>query len=116
MLSVRTQVFQNMVLQVTGTMFETTDPDVPYRVGNYFDNSTVFIGKYFGAAMFGQAILSFRYDGNKQSFGGLSIEPEIGLEMRSPLFDISFNMVPLHPENWFIDGISFSVIWRRTFK
>ena len=116
MLSLRTQVLQNVVLQAAGAN-QVQDPagDRPYRVGNYFDNSTVFIGKYFGSAMFGQAMLSFKYDENKVTWGGLKLEPEVGLEMRNPLFDIHVNLVPLHPENWFMDDISFSLIWRRSF-
>ena len=115
MLSVRTQVFQNMVLQATGTGPEPNTLGSTYRVGNYFDNSTVFLGKYFGADLFGQAMLSFKYDEDKISLGGLRLEPEIGLEMRNPLFDVRFNMLPLHPQYWFINDVSFSVIWRKSF-
>ena len=115
MFSMRTQVIQNMVLQATGTQEGDPTADRPYRAGNYFDNSTVFIGKYFTANMFGEAMFSFRYDENTQYLGGLKIEPEIGLEMRNPLFDIRFNMMPLHPENWFINDVSFSLIWRKSF-
>ena len=115
MFSVRTQVFQNMVLQAAGTRPQANSLTSTYRVGNYFDNSTVYIGKYFAADLFGQAIMSFKYDENKLTWGGLTLEPEISLEMRNPLFDIRFNMVPLHPEYWFMNDISFSVIWRRTF-
>ena len=114
MLSVRTQIFQNVLLQATGTQNQTT-PSGGYRVGNYFDNSTVFLGKYLGPNMFGQAMLSFKYDENQVTWGGLKLEPEIGLEMRSPLFDIEFSMVPLHPEYYFISDVSFSLIWRKTF-
>jgi hypothetical protein len=114
MFSIRTQVLQNVVMQATGG--RTDDPaERPYRAGNYFDNTTVYIGKYFGADLFGQAMLSFKYDENKLTLGGLKLEPELGLEMRNPLFDIRFNLVPLHPENWFVNDASFSLIWRRTF-
>jgi hypothetical protein len=115
MLSMRTQLLQNVVLQATGGQQSSNNPEKPYRVGNYFDNTTVFLGKYIGADLFGEAMLSFKYDENKQSLGGLVVEPELGLEMRNPLFDIRFNMVPLHPENMFINDISISLIWRRSF-
>ena len=115
MFSIRTQVLQNVVLQATGLQANDPNVDRRYRVGNYFDNSTVFIGKYLGPAMFAQAMLSFRYDEKRVNMGGLRLEPEIGLEMHSPLIDVGFNISPLHPENLFIDDISFSVIWRRSF-
>jgi hypothetical protein len=115
MLSMRTQLLQNVVMQATSGQFTGDAGDRPYRIGNYFDNTTVFIGKYFGAELFGEALLSFRYDENKVDWGGVVLEPELGLEMRNPLFDIRFNMAPLHPENMFIDDISVSLVWRRTF-
>ena len=73
------------------------------------------MGKYFGTVIFGEAMLSLRYDENQMDWGGIRLEPEIGLEMKNPLFDIKLNMAPLHPENWFIDDISLSLIWRRSF-
>jgi hypothetical protein len=114
MLSMRTQLLQNVVIQA-GDQFSNNTSDKPYRLGNYFDNTTVFIGKYISTDLFGEAMLSFKYDENKIDWGGLVLEPELGFELRNPLFDIQFNMVPLHPENLFIDDISFSLIWRRSF-
>jgi len=115
MLSLRTQLFQNMLIQVTGGRQSGSSTGREYRVGNYFDNTTVFIGKFFGADLFSEALFSFKYEENKLDWGGLVIEPEFGLEMRNPLFDIRFTMIPLHPENMFIDDVSFSIIWRRSF-
>jgi hypothetical protein len=119
MFSIRTQVLQNMVYQVAGFNDSgSTDADPverEYRAGNYFDNTTVFFGKYIGSDIFVQSLFSFRYDAARQTWGGLKLEPEIGLEMRNPLFNIRFSMVPLHPENWFIDDISFTLTWKRSF-
>jgi hypothetical protein len=112
MLSMRTQLIQNVVLQVTGS--QPNPVDTPFRVGNYFDNSTIFLGKYFGADLFGEALISFRYDEKRIDWGGLVVEPELGLEISNPLFDIRLNMVPQHPENLFMDDISFSLIWRKS--
>jgi hypothetical protein len=85
------------------------------RVGNYFDNTTVFLGKYIGSDIFVQSLFSLRYDENKQTLGGISLEPEIGMEMRNPLFNIQLNMMFLHPENWFINDVSFTLTWRKSF-
>jgi len=115
MLSLRTQLLQNMLIQVAGSRTSGNSTGREYRVGNYFDNTTVFIGKFFGSELFGEAMFSLKYDENKLDWGGLVIEPEFGLEMRNPLFDIRFTMLPVHPENMFIDDVSFSFIWRRTF-
>jgi hypothetical protein len=120
MLSLRTQVLQNMVFQAAGinqNRGRTQDgvSERQMRAGNYFDNTTVFIGKYIGSDIFVQSLFSLRYDENRQTWGGLKLEPDIGLEMQSPFFNIGVNLVPLHPENWFINDISFSLTWRRSF-
>jgi hypothetical protein len=108
MFSMRTRVLQNIAYQVTGLQANT-------GVGNYFDNTTVFIGKYLGPNIFVEALLTLKYDPGKTTWSGLRFEPEIGFEMRNPLFDVRMNMLLLHPENWFINDITFSLIWRRSF-
>jgi hypothetical protein len=115
MLSLRTQLFQNMLIQVTAGRQTGNSTGREYRVGNYFDNTTVFIGKFFGDELFGEAMFSLKYNENKPDWGGLVIEPEFGLEMRNPLFDIRFTMVPSHPENMYIDDVSFSFSSRWAF-
>jgi hypothetical protein len=111
MFSVRTQVLQNAFLQFTGLR----DPvDRIGRVGNYFDNTTVFFGKYIGTNMFIQAMLSTRYNENKLDWMGIELEGDIGIELHSPLFDIRWNVVPAHPENMFVDDVSFTLTWRRS--
>jgi len=118
MLSIRTQAINNIVMQGTGgNQHGDTDLDTErsHRFGNYFDNTTVFMGRYFGGSIFAQAMFTARYDEHRIATGGVLLEPEIGFEMRNPLFDIRFNMSPLHPENWFMDDISISLLWRRTF-
>jgi hypothetical protein len=112
MFSIRTQVLQNAVLQATGLR----DPvDRINRVGNYFDNTTVFLGKYIGSNMFIQSMFTLRYDENKSEWAGMTIEPDIGVELRGPLFDVRMNLVPLHPENLYVDDLSFTLTWRRSF-
>jgi hypothetical protein len=108
MFSLRTSILQNVVFQAAGIRINT-------GLGNYFDNTTVFFGKYLGPNIFLESMLSLKYDPAKQTWNGLALEPEIGFEMRNPLFDIRMNMLLLHPENWFINDITISLIWRRSF-
>ncbi|GHV96326.1 hypothetical protein AGMMS50293_26460 [Spirochaetia bacterium] len=107
MFSVRTQVLQNAVLNAAGLGSNPVDRNS--RVGNYFDNTTVFLGKYIGADMFIQSMLSMRYDENKTTMGGLSFEPDIGVELQTPLFNIRWDFIPAHPENWYVNDISISL-------
>jgi hypothetical protein len=76
--------------------------------------------------MFAQAMLSLRYDENQTDIGdlsarglslggGLFLEPDIGLEIRGPVFGIRWDFVPRHWENMFIDDHSFTLTWRWSF-
>jgi hypothetical protein len=123
MFTVRTQILQNAIFQATGLQ---TPVDRNFRVGNYFDNTTVFIGKYFTPDFFGQSMLSLRYDVNQTTFGdlypgglalggGMLLEGDFGLELHGPLFDIRMNFIPLHQESMFISDTSFSLIWNWSF-
>jgi hypothetical protein len=113
MFSVRTPVLQNAVFRATGLQQDPVDRIS--GVGNYFDNTTVFLGKYIGADMFVQSMLSLRYDENQTSFGGLKFEPDIGVELQSPLFSIRWDFVPTHPENWYVNDNSITLTWSRSF-
>jgi hypothetical protein len=124
MFSIRTQFLQNVLIQAANLQ----DPvDTNGRVGNYFDNTTVFLGKYFGPDIFGQAMLSFRYDENRTTFGdisqggltlgaGVSLEADLGVELHGPLFDIQFNFAPRRLENMFVDDLSFTLLWKRSIS
>ncbi|MDR1971071.1 MAG: translocation/assembly module TamB [Treponema sp.] len=113
MFSIRTQFIQRAAFSFIG--LEESPVDRIGWVGNYFDNTSVFIGKYIGSEMFAQAMLSLRYDENKRSFGGYTFEPDFGIELRSPLGNIRWNLVPTHPENWYIDDCSFTISWNFSF-
>jgi hypothetical protein len=112
MFSVRTQVLQNAVFQAAGLQNRV---DRINGVGNYFDNTTVFLGKYIGRDMFVQSMLSLRYDKNKTTMGGYAFEPDIGVELETPLFNIRWDFIPTHPENWYVDDNSITLTWTRSF-
>jgi hypothetical protein len=122
MFSFRTQIIPNAVSMLRNPV----DGDSPY--GNYLDNTTVFVGKYLGSDMFFQGMLTLRYDDvtdpgrrlrgmsdNSLMVGDFIFEPDISIELHSPLFDIRWNITPLHLENLFISDTSFSLTWRFVF-
>jgi hypothetical protein len=113
MFSIRTQFIQRAAFGFMG--IQDRPVDRIGWVGNYFDNTSVFIGKYIGSEMFAQAMLSLRYDEKKRTFGGYTFEPDFGIELRSPLGNIQWNLVPTHPENWYIDDCSFTISWNFSF-
>jgi hypothetical protein len=113
MFSVRTQVIQNAIFMATGLIQQPVDRIA--TVGNYFDNTTVFGGKYIGQDMFVQGMLSMRYDANRTSLGGLTFAPDFGVELQNPLFSIRWDFNPAHPENWFVNDNSITLTWNKTF-
>ncbi len=112
MFSIRTAALQNALFLVTGLQQPVSSFG---NLGNYFDNTTVFIGKHLTQDMFLQSMFSLRYDDMVDAWGGLKLEADIGLELSSPLVNIKWNFVPLHPENMFIDDLSFTLSWKWSF-
>jgi hypothetical protein len=113
MFSVRTQFLQRAAFGIMGLQDQPVDR-IGW-VGNYFDNTSVFVGKYIGSSMFAQMMLSLRYDEKKRTFGGYTLEPDFGFELQSPLGNIQWKLVPVHPENWYINDCSFTISWNFTF-
>jgi hypothetical protein len=122
MFSLRTQALQNAILLNVFSNTDSAENDEfvraqtqnDTRIGNYFDNTTVFFGKYIGAGLFVQAMLSMRYDPLRENMGGLWMEPDLSMEFKGPLFDIIWDLTPAHPENiWINDNrITLSKRWR----
>jgi hypothetical protein len=126
MFSLRTQAIQNAILlnvfRDSNDLTESEDTvqtqmraqqSNQVRIGNYFDNTTVFLGKYIGAGLFLQVMLSLRYDPLSTNMGGLVIEPDLSMEFKGPIFDIRWDLMPSHPENiWISDNkITLSKKW-----
>ncbi|GHV83393.1 hypothetical protein AGMMS50212_07330 [Spirochaetia bacterium] len=109
MFSVRTQALQNAILLNTLQRTNQIEP----RIGNYFDNTTVFLGKYIGTDLFIQAMVSLRYDENRVEWGGLSIEPDLSIDFKAPIVDIRWEIMPRHGESlWIPDNrITISKKW-----
>ena len=115
MFSVRTQLLQNAFLGAAGLTQNPVDRIV--SLGNYFDNTTVYMGKFLGSDIFLQAMLSLSVDETQISdtLGGLKLEPDIGIDWKTPLFQLRWSFLPTHPENLFIDDHSFTFSWRKSF-
>jgi hypothetical protein len=79
-------------------------------LGNYFDNTAVFFGKYFSSDMFIQGSVLFQYDVNKVEMMGFTVETNLGMELHSPLFDIRWSIDPLKYQTFF--DASFTLTWR----
>jgi hypothetical protein len=117
MFSLRTRLIQNAVVTGTSGLGQTAEQnpvDRSNRVGNYFDNTTVFIGKYIGQNMFFHGMGTLKYDENSTILGGISPEADIGIELQSPYVNIRWDLY-YRPENWQVIDNSITLSWSKSF-
>jgi hypothetical protein len=116
--SIRTMVLQNVLEQsLKGFNSHST-----ITVGNFFDDSTVYMGKYFGSALYADALLHWSYDETRiydtSTAGGLLFQPEIGLELESPLVTIRWSTAPnvdAMINNRIVPSTSVTLSWKISF-
>ncbi|TYT77938.1 translocation/assembly module TamB domain-containing protein [Treponema phagedenis] len=115
--SLRTLVLQNAIF---GNLFNK-DPDKPLTIGNYFDNTSVYIGKYFGSAIYADALLHLsHYDPlvghsfgvRRPVYGSLLFQPELGLEVATPFFLLRWGWAPARPDSLFVPDTSMRISWK----
>lgn len=120
-LSVRTNVLQNALNY--GLLDRTEDSEnSSFGFGNFFDNSTVYIGKYFGSSLYVDALMHWSYDktkvDDKFTAGGLVFRPEFGLEIEAPFGNIRWNMAPdingIRNDR-FVSSTSVTLSWKFSF-
>ena len=116
--SLRTMIVQNALKQ----SFIREDQASKYTVGNYLDNSAVYIGKYFGNSLYADALFRLQYDKNRiqdsMSWQGLVLRPELGLEMDSPFVKIRWSVAPKIDEileNKWVPSSALTLSWEFNF-
>ncbi|QTQ13702.1 hypothetical protein HRQ91_04090 [Treponema parvum] len=116
--SIRTMILQNAMKQ--GLNLNIDNGRI--TAGNFFDNSTVYMGKYFGRELYADALLHWTYDEDRiddnNTVGGLVFQPEFGLEMSSPFVNIRWGIAPdidAIKENRWIPTTSVSLSWKFNF-
>ena len=116
--SVRTNILQNTI-NLSTQRKETKNTSL----GNFFDNSTVYIGKYIGNALYVDAMLNMSasdyVDTDYLSTGNLLFQPEFGLELELPVMNIRWDMTwDLNPGLKFksyVPATSLSFSWKFNF-
>ena len=116
--SVRTNVLQNTLnMGVSGALSKEN-----ITVGNFLDNSTVYIGKYLANSLYVDAMLHLSLDegifSNMNSTGNIVFQPEIGMELESPFANIRVNLAPdinALLQNQFVPSPSLTLSWKYAF-
>ena len=118
--SIRTNVLQNSVKFAT-----SRDSSNHLSFGNFIDNSTVYVGKYFGSSIYVDSLLHWTYDEDKAVNGTYSgdivFQPEFGFEMTSPFVNIRIGVAPDIDEirrgitgTW-VPSTSMTLSWKHSF-
>ena len=86
--SIRTNILQNTMSYVKDNQ-QHRDGNQQIWLGNFFDNSTVYIGKYLSSAIYVDAMLNLSVGENIANFTdarekGFILQPEIGFEFEVP--------------------------------
>ncbi len=116
--SVRTNILQNTI-NLSTKRNETNK----MSVGNFFDNSTVYIGKYIGSALYVDAMLNMSasdyVDSEYLSTGNLLFQPEFGLELELPVmnirWDMTWDLTPGLKFKSYVPATSLSLSWKFNF-
>lgn len=115
--SMRTMILQNAFTYA----LNTTDNDL--TIGNFLENTTVYIGKFLGDTLYADAMLTFAYDEDNtdNALQGLVFQPEFGLELPSPFATIRWSIAPdlttdfLTDWNLLVPYTSISLSWKLNF-
>ena len=113
--SVRTNVLQNTVKYG----FANNSINRQMKFSNFFDDSTVYIGKYFGSSIYADAMMHWVYDETRAedsiAVGGLVFQPEVGFEMASPFVNIRLGVAPnieALRNNMWVSSASMTLSWK----
>lgn len=122
--SIRTNILQNTLSSVTGNAFARNGSinNNSITIGNLLDNSTVYIGKYFGSVLYVDAMLHLSAQNPTSVLGNditkLSFKPEFGMELELPIVNIRWNMAPnidALMKQQYVPSTSISLNWKFSF-
>ena len=113
--SVRTQLFQNLVVGALEEPAQEPLDNNGRSLGQYLDNTTVFLGKYLGSSLFLELLVQIRarnpLEPQGESLGGIEVDAELGLEFQTPFFDLQWSVFPQNPQTLFVSDTTFSFSW-----
>lgn len=118
--SFRTLLLQNAIF---GNLFNI-NKNTTLTMSNYLDNTSVYIGKYFGSAIYADALMhlshydskSLKNSGTKRPvYNNLLFQPEIGLEMATPFFMLRWSVAPTKPDTLFVGDAALTFSWKYSY-
>jgi len=118
MFSVRTRFTQNLIVSGISaglSQNSSSSRQTNFGLGNIFDNTSVSVGKYIGQDMFAQSMVKIKYDEKSTVLGGVTFEPELGIEFQTPFFNIRWAyFYPEQTKNFWVNN-SITLMWNKSF-
>ncbi len=103
--TLRTQVFRKAIEgNIQGTRLSNQE---------LLDNTSIFLGKYFGDLIYMEGLVSINLENN--NIDQLTPELELGLEYITPFFLFNWRVTPKDPSSLFITDNEISFFWRLTY-
>jgi hypothetical protein len=111
--SVRTQVIQNVIFDRLLGVEEASAVQQPGSPVNYFDNTTIALGKYIGNDLFLEMLIRF-YGGGET---GLLTDFLVSLEWPTPLFNLVWTISPSLEglEDILLNNNTLTFSWRYSY-
>jgi len=119
--TIRTPVVSNILLEKVLPAQSEDGYSEPETLGKYLDNTTLFLGKYFGNDLFLQAILRLDFydqlSGRIDSSNDMYVDTEITLEWKTPITLVEFSLFPdlTADETGQIFNPSLGLSWRYSY-
>ena len=88
--SIRTKIFQNVLLKRFLDVDENSISGRQDAFGNYLDNTSITIGKYLGEDIFLEALFNFKRKQNQD----IITELFLSIEFPTPFFDLEWELSP----------------------
>ena len=92
--TIDTAILENAIVDQLSAYENYSGTESSYNLGRYLDNTSIYLGQFLGDYLFFSAGLLVDYDelsGINSYTGGMSLVPDIKLEMRTPFFLVSWN-------------------------
>jgi translocation and assembly module TamB len=115
--SVRTQLFQNLFQGVID-QGPPLDNEVP-SLGQYLNNTTLFLGKYLGTDLFLELLVQLRetdpVEAPARTLAGIAVDSELSLEWQTPFFLLEWSFFPRDPSSLFLADNTISFAWEYSY-
>ena len=119
--TIETEILENALIEQLSSYEGYSGTESSYNLGRYLDNTSIYLGQFIGDYMLFSAGLLVDYnelDGINSYSGGMSLVPDLTLEMRTPFFLVSWNYNQENAPDFntdFVPRNAISLEWRYSY-